>query len=123
MQINFGLTVRGAVSLTAALLFAGVALAAPVKDHAKLAGCIDKATLEFTIADSQCTTRPPGAINQCRAEAAQAYSLAIHRCAAEDAKSAARFSTSSLSGLGDASSTDRGDAAPTPAPKVEPFLY
>ena len=123
MRIVSVIAVRGAVSLTAALLFAGVALAAPVKDQAKLAGCIDKALLDFTIADAQCTARPPGAINQCRSEAVQAYSLAIHRCAAEDAASAVRFSTSSLSDLGDANVSDRGDAAPTPAPKVEPFLY
>lgn len=83
MQFSHMTLATRALALSAGLLIAGTALAAPVSNsNQEAADCASRATLQFSIEDAQCAMYPviAPAYGECKVRAVQNYGAALAKC-------------------------------------------
>lgn len=89
-----------ALPFSAALLIAGTALAAPVRNNDAAADCVSRANMQLGLEQAQCAVYPTyaPAYGECQVRAIQNYSAAIAKCA-ELAESAAGGRETGITGV------------------------
>lgn len=102
-----------ALPFSAALLIAGTALAAPIRNNEAAADCVSRANMQLGLEEAQCAVYPIYAPvhGECRVRAIQNYTAALAKCT-EPAEAAAGGRETGVTGVTGVTTIKPGIDAP-----------